>query len=197
MKLGRMMGLAVVAVVLLFVTATYVQYSDQASLMKTRGVWTVDVSGGVFLAGGTLSASLSNFRAQYNAYPEIPTFGEYLGDKFGGGNKQGAIPANDTFVKMRVVVSVKGEGGYEKTLLDKTTNVPYTWAGGQMGENGLIGSFAYSLGPYVAYYEFSPFKITTKILVDGAQKAVETFYLSIPEPEMQTETLSNWGMEDG
>jgi hypothetical protein len=178
-----MIGLGIVAIVLLFITATYVQYSDQASLMKSRGVWTVDVSGGVFLAGGTLSASLSNFRAQYNAYPEIPTFGEYLGDKFGGGAKQSAIPANDTFVKLRVIVTVKGEGDYEKTLLDKETNVPYTWAGGQMGENGLIGSFDYSLGPYVAYYEFSPFKITTKILVDGTQKAIQTYYLSIPEPE--------------
>ena len=178
-----MIGLAVVGVMMLFVTATYVQYSDQTSLMKSRGVWTVDVSGSVYLTGGSIYSTIDSFRAQYDSSPAIPTFGEFLGDKFGGGSKQGAIPANDTFVKMRVVVTVKGEGGYEQTLLDKTTNVPYTWAGGTMGANGEIGSFDYTLGPYVAYYEFSPFKITTKILVDGTQKAVQTFYLSIPEPE--------------
>lgn len=182
-----MIGLGIVAVVLLFITATYVQYSDQASLMSSRGVWTLEVSGGVYLQGGTITASISNFRAQYDSSPIIPTFGEYLSDKFGGGSKQGAIPANDTFVEMRVIITVKGEGGYERTLLDKTTNVPYTWAGGIMGANGLIGGFSYDLGPYIAYYEFSPFKITTKVLVDNSQKAIESFYLTIPTPTEVTD----------
>ena len=83
------------------------------------------------------------------------------------------------------MVTVKGDNGYDAVLLDKTTNVPYTWAGGSIGQNGLIGSYDYSLGPYVAYYEFSPLKITTKVLIDGSQKAIQTFYLSIPEPESQ------------
>lgn len=192
MKLGRMIGLGAVAVVLLFITATYVQYSDQTNLMKSRGVWTVELSGGVYLTGGSLYAAIDNFRAQYDDSPEIPTFGQFLGDKFGGGAKQQSVPANDTFVKLRVTVTVKGEDGYEKTLLDKTTNVPYVWAGGTF-DNGLIGSFSYSLGPYVAYYEFSPLKITTKILIDNSQKAMQTFYLTIPEPE----TTHTSGVTDG
>jgi hypothetical protein len=187
MKLRRMIGLGAVGVVLLFVTATYVQYSDQASLMQSRGVWTVEVEGSVYLTGGSIYGVIDNFRAQYDSSPVIPTFGEYLSDKFGAGTKQGAVPANDTFVEMRVVVTVKGEGGYEKTLLDKTTNIPYTWAGGDFGANGLIGSFSYDLGPEIAYYEFSPFKITAKILVDNSQKAIETFYLTIPTPAEVTD----------
>ena len=190
MKLGRMIGLGAVAVVLLFLTATYVQYSDQTSLMKSRGVWTLEVKGGVYLTGGSIYATIDEFRAQYDDSPVVPTFGQFLGDKFGSGKKQSAVPANDTFVKLRVVVTVKGEDGYEKALLDKETNVPYVWAGGSYGQNGLIGSFDYSLGPYVAYYEFSPLKITTKVLIDNSQKATQSFYLTIPEPE---QTASNLG----
>ena len=185
MKLGRMIGLSIVAVILLFLTATYVQYSDYTSLLRDRGCWTVDVSGGVYLTGGSIYATIDQFRAQYDSSPEIPTFGQFLTDKFGSGETQQAVPENDTFVKLRVVVTVKGENGYDDVLLDKATNVPYTWAGGSIGQNGLIGAFDYSLGPYVAYYEFSPLKITTKVLVDNSQKAIQSFYLSIPEPESQ------------
>jgi hypothetical protein len=185
MKLGRIIGLVLVIGTLLFLTATYVQYSNYAELLKDRGCWAVDVSGGVYLTGGSIYATIDQFRAQYDSSPEIPTFGQFLTDKFGSGEKQQAIPENDTFVKLRVVVTVKGDNGYDAVLLDKTTNVPYTWAGGSIGQNGLIGSYDYSLGPYVAYYEFSPLKITTKVLVDGSQKAIQTFYLSIPEPESQ------------
>ena len=185
MKLGRIIGLTIVAVTLLFLTATYVQYSNYAELLKDRGCWTVDVSGGVYLTGGSIYATIDQFRAQYDSSPDIPTFGQFLTDKFGSGETQQAVPENDTFVKLRVVVTVKGENGYDDVLLDKATNVPYTWAGGSIGQNGLIGAFDYSLGPYVAYYEFSPLKITTKVLIDGSQKAIQTFYLSIPEPESQ------------
>ena len=181
MNLKRASGLVIVGVVLLFITATYVQYSDYSGLLKARGSWSVDVAGAVYLTGGTLSASISTFRAQYDANPDIPSFGQYLGDKFSGGQKQGDIPADNTFVELRVIVTVKGEGGFEDTLLDKTTNIPYTWAGGTYGENGLIGSFGYSLGPYIAYYEFSPLKITAKVVVPNSQ-TITTFYLSIPEP---------------
>jgi hypothetical protein len=194
MKPGRMIGLAIVAVILLFLTATYVQYSDYTGLLKDRGCWTVEVSGGVYLTGGSIYATIDQFRAQYDASPEIPTFGQFLGDKFGSGEKQQAVPENDTFIKLRVVVSVKGESGYEKILLDKTTNVPYTWAGGSIGQNGLIGSYDYSLGPYVAYYEFSPLKITTKVLIDNSQKATQTFYLTIPESELIVQAA---GVTDG
>jgi hypothetical protein len=182
MKLGRMIGLSIVAVILLFLTATYVQYSDYTRLLKDRGCWTVEVSGGVYLTGGSIYATIDQFRAQYDSSPEIPTFGQFLGDKFGSGDKQSAVPANETFVEMRVTVTVKGEDGFEKTLLDKTTNVPYVWAGGTYGANGEIGSFDYSLGPYIAYHEFSPYKVTSKISIDGSQKATQTFYLTIPEP---------------
>jgi len=194
MKLGRIIGLVLVIGTLLFLTATYVQYSNYAELLKDRGCWAVDVSGGVYLTGGSIYATIDQFRAQYDSSPEIPTFGQFLTDKFGSGEKQQAVPENDTFVKLRVVVTVKGENGYDAVLLDKTTNVPYTWAGGSIGQNGLIGSFDYSLGPYVAYYEFSPLKITTKVLVDNSQKAIQSFYLSIPEPELNAQTS---GVTDG
>ena len=179
MKLKRAAGLVIVGVVLLFITATYVQYSDYSGLLRTRGSWSVDVAGAVYLTGGALSASISEFRAQYDSSPDIPTFGQFLTDKFGTGEKQQAVPANDTFVELRVIVTVKGEGGFEEALLDQTINIPYSWAGGTY-DNGQIGSFDYSLGPYVAYYEFSPLKITSKVSIDDSQKVVQTFYLSIP-----------------
>jgi len=193
MKLGRIIGLVLVIGTLLFLTATYVQYSNYAELLKDRGCWAVDVSGGVYLTGGSIYATIDQFRAQYDSSPEIPTFGQFLTDKFGSGEKQQAVPENDTFVKLRVVVTVKGDNGYEDVLLDKTTNVPYTWAGGEIGANGLIGSFDHSLGPYIAYYDFSPLKITTKVLIDGSQKAIQSFYLSIPEPE----SVQAAGVTDG
>jgi len=192
MKLKRAIGLVIVGAVLLFVTATYVQYSDYSGLLRDRGSWSVDVAGAVYLTGGTLTASISTFRAQYDSSPDIPSFGQYLGGKFSGSEKQGDVPVDSTFVELRVIVTVKGEGGFEDTLLDKTTNIPYTWAGGTYGENGVIGSFDYSLGPYVAYNEFSPLKITAKVVVPNSQQA-SIVWLSIPE---QTSiSIANWGMD--
>ena len=190
MKLKRAIGLVIVGAVLLFVTASYVQYSDYSGSLRDRGAWSVDVAGAVYLTGGTLSVSISTFRVQYDSSPEISSFGQYLGDKFSGSEKQGDVPVDSTFVELRVIVTVKGEGGFEDTLLDKTTNIPYTWAGGTYGENGVIGSFDYSLGPYVAYSEFSPLKITAKVVVPNSQQ-VSTVWLSIPEPQLQTSGVTD------
>jgi hypothetical protein len=186
MKLKRAVGLVIVGAVLLFVTASYVQYSDYSGSLRDRGAWSVELAGAVYLTGGTLSVSISTFRVQYDSSPEIPSFGQYLGDKFSGSEKQGDVPVDSTFVELRVIVTVKGEGGFEDTLLDKTTNIPYTWAGGTYGENGVIGSFDYSLGPYVAYYEFSPLKITAKAVVPN-QQTLTALYLSIPKPAEVTD----------
>ena len=181
MKLKRIIGLAIVGIVLLFITASYVGYSDYAANLRTHGDWMGEVQGKVYLTGGSVYVTFTTFRAHFEASPDIPGFNEYLGDRFSSPNsKQESIPENQTFTELRVVVTVVGENGFHKTLLDKTTRIPYFWAGGDIGANNEIGSFSYEFGPYIAYHQFSPLKLTGQATC-GNSKATETFYLTIPD----------------
>ncbi len=181
MKLGRIIGIVVVLIVLLFITSAYVGYSDYVASLKSHGDWMGEIQGKVYLTGGSLYVTITTFRAHFEQAPDIPGFNEYLGEKFSSpSSKQESIPENQTFAELRVVVSVVGENGFHKTLIDKTTRIPYFWAGGDIGTNNEIGSFSYSFGPYIAYHQFSPLKLTGQATV-GQAKDTQAFYLTIPD----------------
>jgi hypothetical protein len=181
MRLGRIIGVSVVLIALLFLTASYVGYSDYVTNLKTHGDWMGEVQGKVYLTGGSLYVTFTTFRAHFESSPSIPSFDQYLGDKFSSpSSKQQSIPENQTFAELRVVVTVVGANGFHKTLLDKTTRIPYFWAGGDIGANNEIGSFSYSFGPYIAYHQYSPLKLTGQATV-GQAKATQAFYLTIPD----------------
>ncbi len=181
MKLTRIIGITAVLIVLLFITSAYVGYSDYVAKLKSNGDWMGEINGKVYLTGGSLFVTISTFKAHFEQAPEIPSFNEYLGNRFSSSNpKQQSIPENQTFAELRVVVTVVGENGFHKTLLDKTTRIPYFWAGGDIGTNNEIGSFSYSFGPYIAYPQFSPLKLTGLATV-GNSKDTQAFYLTLPD----------------
>jgi len=191
MRLGRIIGISVVLIVLLFITSAYVGYSDYVSNLKTHGDWMGEVQGKVYLTGGSLFVTFTTFRAHFESAPSIPSFNDYLGEKFFSSNpKQESVPENQTFAELRVVVTVVGANGFHQTLLDKTTRIPYFWAGGDIGANNEIGSFSYSFGPYIAYHQFSPLKLTGQATC-GNSKATETFYLTIPDLNEQPHIMGS------
>ncbi len=182
-KLRQIIGIFVVLGFLLVVSGAYVGYSNCVSALSTRGAWTLEFSGTVSLVGGMIFADISSLKAQFNSNPSPPTFMQYFGERFkGDGSRPAQVALNETFVDVRCIVTIEGTNGYGvKTLLNKEIRIAYSWAGGTIGENGQIGSFNYNLGPEIAYHEFSPFKITGKVLIDNSQKATESVYLTIPD----------------
>ena len=183
MRIKKLLGPVILIVILLFVTATYVAYMDKVELMRENGVWDVSVSGAVYLSGGSVYAVIDSLKAQYDAYPEVPTYSDYLGDIFDShANTNEAIDDNQTFVEVRILITSEGKDLAKKTLLDKTLKIAYLWAGGDYGSDGKIASYSYDLGPYIAYQEYSPYKIICEVTVDG-KSIKETKYLTIPVME--------------
>ena len=76
------------------------------------------------------------------------------------------MPFNNTLVKAMIEVRATEGDLEERTLLREEIDIPYLWAGGRMDSDGLIYSFSYTLGPYVAYWEYSPVKIVASIGLD-------------------------------
>lgn len=183
MRVRRMVALGIIGFLLLLFIGSYVGYSNLVEALQQRGSWSVDVEGSVYLTGGTIIVAVSEFKAYYDSSPEIPSFPEYLSDRFSfSGSQPGqSVPDNHTFIEVKVKVTVSGESGYSSTLLDDSFDLAYIWAGGAMDESGKIGSFTYNLGPYVAYHEFSPYRIILSVSADQADYQ-STEYLSIPEP---------------
>ena len=183
MRLRQIIGLVIVLLFLLFLTGSYVSYSNQMELFEKRGGYFVKAEGKVYLTGGELYAVISTFRAWYDPAPDLPSYREHLGEMFDfGGSKPASISDNYTFTTLNVIISVSADGMSTKKLIDQEIKIPYLWAGGDIGTNGEIGSFSYELGPYVAYHEFSPLKMTCQANV-GQEKALDSFYLTIPELE--------------
>lgn len=180
MRIRQILGLAAVFVVLLFITATYVQYSNKLELYQQRGGYYVKAEGRVYLTGGELYAVINEFKGWFDATPDIPTYREHIGQMFDfGSSKPASVADNQTFTILNVVITQTADGMSSRNLLDKSIKIPYLWAGGDIGTNGEIGSFSYNLGPYVAYSEFSPLKITCQVNV-GTTKTLDSFYLTIP-----------------
>ena len=186
MRFRQIIGLGVACVFLLFLTGTYVAYSQQKELFETRGAYYVQAEGKVYFTGGKVYAVIQTFKAWFDKSPSIPTYSQYLGDMFDfGKSKPASVPSNYTFVTLEVQITVSADRMASKKLLDDSQRIPYLWAGGSIGSNGEIGSFSYTLGPYVAYHEFSPYKFTCQADV-GASKVLETYYLTIPDLSKQT-----------
>lgn len=180
MRIKKLIGPLVVVVFLLFITGTYVAYMEKVADMQDRGVWTVSVAGSVYLSGGEVYPVIQTMKCIYDKSPEIPTYGEYLDDMFSGGDDSSLeVSDNQTFVEVNILVTSESDGLSKRTLLDKTIKVAYLWAGGSFESDGKIAAFSYDLGPYVAYYEYSPYKITCEVSVDG-HEVKETRYLTIP-----------------
>ena len=183
MRIKKLIGPLILVVFLLFVTATYAAYSDEVALMKENGVWTVSANGSIYLSGGQVYAVIESFKAQYDAYPELPDYGDYLNDLFGSGSdSRDGVADNQTFVEVRVLITSEGDGVSKKTLLEDKFKVAYLWAGGDLASDGKIATFDYILGPYVAYQEYSPYKLICEVSVDD-KTIRETKYLTIPVME--------------
>ena len=48
----------------------------------------------------------------------------------------------------------------------------------------MITTFEYELGPYVTYYEYSPYKVVCEVSADN-HVAKETKYLTIPDLRLE------------
>ena len=182
MKIRQLFVLAVVLGVFLFVTATYVAHSDKVALMEERGVWIVELSGKVFLTGGVVYPVITDFKAKFDAYPVLPTYKDYIDDMFSfGSTNQVAVGDNETFVILEISVKSEGKDLADSILLKDTIRIAYAWAGGSISESGEIASFSYVLGPYVAYHEYSPYKLTAHASIIDGSSVEDTFHLAIPD----------------
>lgn len=181
MKFRRMIGLGIVGIVSLFLLGSYVSYSNHIEALESRGSYGIVLEGSVYLTLGIVQPIVSSFKASFDSSPEIPGYMEYLSDRFsiGGGGPAQGVSDNETFVIVHITVTVSGADGFGSTLLDEDLRIAYLWAGG-LFDSGKIGVFSYSLGPYVAYHEFSPYKVTATVQADKA-KIVTTEYLTIPD----------------
>jgi hypothetical protein len=182
MRIRKLVGPIVVVVFLLFITSTYVAYSDKVEAMQLNGTWTVELVGGVYLSGGQVYAVISTFDADYDSTPDIPSYTDYLNDMLSVGNSGPAptLGLNQTFVDVRIRVVCEYTGLESEVLLDDTINVAYLWAGGYLTTDGQIASFDYLLGPYVANHEYSPYKLTATVSIEG-KIISESTYVTIPE----------------
>jgi len=181
-RLKRLIGLIVTSIILLILLATYVAYSDYAEALSSRGSWSVEFGGSVFLALGVVFPLIEVFEASFDSSPEIPSYPDYLSDRFSlsGGSPGQSVADNETFTVVHITVTVSGSDGFDSTLLDEDLNIAYLWAGGFLDTAGKIGTFSYSLGPYVAYHEFSPYKVTATVQAEHS-KLSTTEYLTIPD----------------
>jgi len=182
MRIRKLVGPVILVVFLLFITSTFVAYSDEVEDMKANGTWDVELVGAVYLSGGQVYSVISTLDADYDSTPDIPTYSDYLNDMFSGDGSDAApsMLLNQTFVEVRIKVICDYDGLADKTLLDKTMNVAYLWAGGYLTTDGQIASFSFLLGPYVANPDYSPMKITAS--VETAGKIIsESTYVTIPE----------------
>ena len=182
MRIRKLVGPVIIVVFLLFITSTFVGYSNEVEAMKASGVWTVDLDGAVYLSGGQVYSVISTLDGDYDSTPEIPTYTDYLNDLFStdGSDAAPSQLMNQTFVDVRIKVICDYSGMSDQVLLDKTLHVAYLWAGGYLTTDGQIASFSYVLGPYVANPDYSPMKITAT--VETAGKIIsESTYITIPE----------------
>ena len=185
MELRKIIGLGVVLVFLLFVTVTYVSYSNRAELMRERGVIQIHLEGNVRLVLGHVYATIDKFTAQYDKTPHIPSFNEYLGSYFAKSNdKPVQVNDNETFVELHITITIEGKDTSKRTLLDKTVKIPYVWAGGNIDDNGVLTTYSYDVSPQIAYYEYSPYKVESKVFIDDDEKAKEVKWVTIEEPDL-------------
>jgi hypothetical protein len=188
MRIRKLVGPILVVVFLLFITSTYVAYSDKVEAMLLNGTWEVELSGGVYLSGGQVYSVISTFDADYDSTPSIPTYMDYLNGMFSSDtDSMPSLGLNQTFVDVRIRVICDYTGLADRTLLDKTINVAYIWAGGYLTTDGQIASFSYVLGPYVADHEYSPYKLTVTIETEG-KIISESTYVTIPDLTSEVNT---------
>lgn len=180
MRIRKYIGPIIVIGMLLVLTSTYVGYMEKVDQMNSRGVVEIELVGSVYLSGGEVYAVIEKFNADFNAHPDIPTYTDYLNDMFSSdASSSVSVSDNETFVEVQITITCIGDG-IERTLLDKTVKVAYVWAGGSFENDGKIAVFEYILDPYVAYYEYSPYKLTCQITVDGNHVS-ESEYLTVPD----------------
>ena len=182
MKLRNYIELALVLVICLFVTATYVGHMDKVALMQERGVWTVELTGTVYLTGGVVYPVISTFDADYNAYPELPSYMDYLANVFPGESTSDAPTSeDDAFVTVEIVVTAVGDGIAPRVILSDSFEIAFPWTGGAISDSGEIGTYSYTLGPHIAYYEYSPYKLTAVVTVVDEASIKDVCYLTLPD----------------
>ena len=153
-------------------------------------MWTVEFEGKVYFIGGELYAVITMLDATYDSTPEIPSYSEYLWGMFDPeSNEVNDVPFNNTLVKATIEVRATEGDLEERTLLRETIDIPYLWAGGSMDSDGLIYSFSYLLGPYVAYYEYSPVKVSASINLDLGASISESSVSMIPNITLEGEVI--------
>jgi hypothetical protein len=180
MRLRKLIAPVIVIGFLLFITGSYVAHLERMELLSTRGGWTVEVEGSVYLSRGVIYSTIDRFVVQYDSTPELSSYGDYLGDMFSSPpNDSMEVAPNQTLVEVHVLITSEGDGLAKRTLLDKIIDVAYVWAGGDFDSDGRIAVFSYELGPYVAYHEYSPYKIVCEVTADMDVER-QTKYLTIP-----------------
>ena len=102
-------------------------------------------------------------------------------------NKITSIPDNNTLVEMNLLVKATETGLKERTILDEKIDIAYLWAGGSMDSDGMIYNFTFSLGPYVAYWEYSPVKVNAELELDTGFTTTKNAYVTIPNLELELE----------
>lgn len=186
MRLRKIIGLIILAIVVIYITGSYVAYADKMALFEERGAWYVTFEGDVYFAGGEVYAVITEMEAYYDATPDLPDYQEYFFSMFDSQtNKVLEVPYNNTFVEAEIMVTATETGLAERTLLKEKISIPYLWAGGDMDSDGLIYSFSYELGPYVAYWEYSPIKVVASVGLDIGTTTSESSYLAIEEIEKE------------
>lgn len=182
MRLRRIIGLIILAIVIIYVSGSYVAYYDRMAEFEQRGAWYVTFEGNVYFTGGEVYAVITELSTVYDLTPELPSYQEYFFSMFDSStNRAIEVPYNNTFVEAEIMVRATETGLAERTLLKESISIPYLWAGGDMDSSGLIYSFSYELGPYIAYWEYSPIKVVASIGLDIGAMISETSYLSVPE----------------
>lgn len=184
-KVGGIIGVVAVLVVLLFIMATWVGYSDKVTNLEKYGSWRVETSGKVQLVLGKVYGSIQNLTAHYDKSGNISGYREYLSHIFSG--KEGVFepqPWNETVLcKVRVTVKATDKDGLKLTLFDESQSVRLAWNGGTITKDGTIMSYDFEVGPFLAKGLKTPLKIEEKVFVDGVVKAVKATYLTLPDWE--------------
>ncbi len=178
----NIVGLAVVLGAFLFVTGTYVNYTNLTDSMQKYGAWSVETAGSVQVVIGSGVATIYNLTGSYTSHPTPPTYGQYLTDMLSSKPSPfGTQPYNETVLfKVRVIVTAQDANRTFWTLFDQTNAVRLFWNGGQIGIDGTVMTWDIHLGPYIDRSIASPVKLESRVLIDGSQKAIFDSYMTLP-----------------
>lgn len=182
MKWTQLIVPGAMIVAALVVSGTYIGYSNKVEAMQENGIWEVEFEGAVYLTNGIIYPVITKLDGEYNAYPTIPTYKEYLEDMFS--SDSGVVTDlnyTNTLTKAHFTVTATGEGLSEQVLLKESWDIAYQWVGGSMDGDSRIAVFSFSLGPYMADVGRSPYAIVATVALDYGNTITEKCFVVIPD----------------